>query len=242
MWYAKDGFIWEDEGWRMTSMPENEVRVEELSREAVWKSLICKIDGVQSARVVFGPRGEAAEIHVIADERRGAKQVTRDIQSALMAAFDVEVDYRVISVARIPVEDKAPEIVPLHREVRLLYEGIDLHTKRDSMSIRVRLGYEGKEFEGLASCQNGVFSRQRMVAMATVCAINEFAADPVFELVDVQSVLMSGRTAILVSVDCTWGHELLLGSAFLRDDADRAVVKATMDAVNRRLSYLKRSL
>lgn len=223
-------------------MPESEVRMEAVSREDTWKRLICKIDGVQSARVVFGPQGEAAEIHVISDERRGAKQVTRDIQSALMAAFDVEVDYRVISVARIPVEEKAPEIVPLRREIRLLYEGIDLHTKRDSMSISVRLGYDGQEFEGLASCQSGVFSRQRMVAMATVAAINEFATDPLFELVDVQTVLMSGRNAILVSVNCTWGQELLLGSAFLRDDADRAVVKATMDAVNRRLSYLKRSL
>ena len=75
-----------------------------VSREEAWKSLICKIEGVQSARVVFGPQGEAAEIHVISDERRGAKQVTRDIQSALMAAFDVEVEYGVISVARIAVE------------------------------------------------------------------------------------------------------------------------------------------
>ena len=140
-------------------------------------------------------------------------------------------------MARQPDEKKRAA-----QNVRLLYEGIDLHSQRDSMSVGVRLGCGGREYEGLASCQSGVFSRQRMVAMATVGAINEFMGAPAFELVDVQSAQISGRAAVLVSVNCVKGPELLLGGAFLRDDADKAVVKATMDAVNRRVGYIKRSL
>ena len=240
MWYANIVFM-EEHGRGLMNVSERETRTSEMSREVTWKNLICKIDGVQSARVVFGERGEVEEIHVIADERRTAKQVTRDIQSALMAAFDAEIDYRVISVARIPVEESREESLPV-QNVRLLYEGIDLHSQRDSMSVGVRLGCGDREYEGLASCQSGAFSRQRMVAMATVGAINEFMGAPVFELIDVQTAQVSGRAAVLASVNCVKGPELLLGGAFLRDDADKAVVKATMDAVNRRVSYIKRSL
>ena len=87
MWYANIVFM-EEHGRGLMNVSERETRSSEMSREVAWKNLICKIDGVQSARVVFGERGEVEEIHVIADERRTAKQVTRDIQSALMAAFD----------------------------------------------------------------------------------------------------------------------------------------------------------
>ena len=69
--------------------------------ETLWQELICRLEGVQAAKVVFAENGMPCEIHVLAGPEKSAKSLVRDIQSALTAQFGVQVDHRIISVAPV---------------------------------------------------------------------------------------------------------------------------------------------
>ena len=53
--------------------------------ETLWQELICRLEGVQAAQVVFAENGMPCEIHVLAGPEKSSKSLVRDIQSALTA-------------------------------------------------------------------------------------------------------------------------------------------------------------
>lgn len=69
--------------------------------ETLWQELICRLEGVQAAQVVFAENGMPCEIHVLAGPEKSSKSLVRDIQSALTAQFGVQVDHRIISVSAL---------------------------------------------------------------------------------------------------------------------------------------------
>lgn len=71
-----------------------------------WPELLCQLSGIYAANVVFSKDDRPEEIHVLASQEKSPKTLTRDIQSAAMAAFGVAVDYRIISIAQITWVDK----------------------------------------------------------------------------------------------------------------------------------------
>src|SRR3970040_2451886 len=70
--------------------PDNEV-----------ERLLCSLAGVVSARVVANPLGRLEEIHILASPHLSAKQIVRNVQSALSAGLGIVADRRIISVAQI---------------------------------------------------------------------------------------------------------------------------------------------
>jgi len=64
------------------------------------ESLLNSLTGVVSVRVVAKPGGRIEEIHVLTTEEVSPKQTVRNVESALFAHFDLEVDHRKISVAQ----------------------------------------------------------------------------------------------------------------------------------------------
>jgi hypothetical protein len=76
--------------------PEHDqVPVEEVER------LISAVPGVVRAKVVVNDWGAIEAIHVLADTRRPAKRMVRDIESALAAQLGILVDHRRISLAQL---------------------------------------------------------------------------------------------------------------------------------------------
>lgn len=75
--------------------------------------LLGSLAGVASARVVAGADGRLLEIHVVSEPALHAKQVVRNVESALNAAFALNIDRRIISVAELTAEPAAtPAEVP----------------------------------------------------------------------------------------------------------------------------------
>ena len=62
--------------------------------------LLLSLKSVVSARVVTRPGGEVEEIHLLTTDEVRAKQTVRNVESALLAHLDLEVDHRKISVAQ----------------------------------------------------------------------------------------------------------------------------------------------
>ncbi|MBE0447490.1 MAG: hypothetical protein IBX64_05240 [Actinobacteria bacterium] len=55
---------------------------------------ICQIDCVKAVRIVADQDKNIEEIHVLASPSKGPKQLSRDIESVLMARYGLSVNHR----------------------------------------------------------------------------------------------------------------------------------------------------
>jgi len=95
------------------------------------ENLITSLTGVLSARVVVTPLGEVSEIHVLTTNDMVAKQVVRNIESALMAQLGLKIDHRRISVAQTadvrPIEQLQEDAIKTRANRRVvMFRGLDV--------------------------------------------------------------------------------------------------------------------
>ncbi len=211
-------------------MLQPEIKLAALS----WQDLICRLDGVHAAKVVLSEDGDPEEIHILASTSKSPKTLTRDVQSALMAAFGVEVDYRIVSIAQVQYDLTEPE-----SDDRLCYSGIDSKFIDGQGEITVFLTHGDSRIEGQAAYKSrNRTSYLRGVALATLNAISKCLSPRNcghFELVATEAVEIGGASAILVTL-CNETGQQFIGSSLVQDSNDDAVVRAVLDALNRRIS------
>lgn len=194
-----------------------------------------QIKGVLSARAVLGDDGQVQEVHVLARRNRNAKQIVRDVESVCTAQFGLPVDHRHISVAQIDDEDSGdgPAVV------RIYPQAVQVNNTGSGVEVKVELlSDEGGVYVGVASGAQSAANRLRLVAMATLFAVEEYLGDICsFVLDDVVSFDISRFTGVLAGITLvtTQGEEGLVGSALVKRDLSEAVVKAVLNAINRRL-------
>lgn len=206
------------------------------------EATISRLRGVASTRVATDGRGEILEIHVVADESRHPKQLSRDIESALFSELGLRVDHRKISIAQMRGAE-GPEA-----EVRLKFLSIEYSVDRTMARARVSVGRGEESFTGAASMPAGArLDQEELVGRATLEAVQEFLRSVAvdgrtvgMELRDFSKAEQNGSPFFVVTVRITGerGEQDLIGSALVRDDPWRAAAAATLDAVNRRLPQL----
>lgn len=198
-----------------------------------WKSLVTKLPGVLGAEFSL-ENGVVREVHILSDQSRGPKQIVRDVQSALLARFQVELDHRTISVAQIPGPLQAARS-------RLVCDRLDLCSSRTGASVVVRLSLDEARYTGEAVCDFSAGGRLRAIALATVDALNKYLEAGVrLSLEDVRVSPLGERRAVLVGLELKAGGkpEALLGACYEGEDPNFSVALATLDAVNRRIATL----
>lgn len=203
--------------------------------ETLWQELICRLEGVQAAQVVFAENGMPCEIHVLAGPEKSSKSLVRDIQSALTAQFGVQVDHRIISVAQLS-EGLAPR-----GDFRLAHTGLEIKSAGGRVSALVTLARGCDTYTGHGESANTPFARRRCVSEAALAAVNRAAGETCFELASVDAVTLAGQGIVVAQVYSLRDGQRLLGSAFLNEDPDNAAVHSVLSAVNRRLSVLPRT-
>lgn len=203
--------------------------------ETLWQELICRLEGVQAAQVVFAENGMPCEIHVLAGPEKSSKSLVRDIQSALTAQFGVQVDHRIISVAQLS-EGLAPR-----GDFRLAHTGLEIKSAGGRVSASVTLARGCDTYTGHGESANTPFARRRCVSEAALAAVNRAAGETCFELASVDAVTLAGHGIVVTQVYSLRDGQRLLGSAFLNEDPDNAAVHSVLSAVNRRLSVLPRT-
>ena len=203
--------------------------------ETLWQELICRLEGVQAAQVVFAENGMPCEIHVLAGPEKSSKSLVRDIQSALTAQFGVQVDHRIISVAQLS-EGLAPR-----GDFRLAHTGLEIKSAGGRVSASVTLARGCDTYTGHGESANTPFARRRCVSEAALAAVNRAAGETCFELASVDAVTLAGQGIVVAQVYSLRDDQRLLGSAFLNEDPDNAAVHSVLSAVNRRLSVLPRT-
>lgn len=197
----------------------------------LFSDIIKKIDGVLYVKSV-DKEDRLEEIHIVASTMRAPKQIVRDIESTLLAIFDYRIDRKVISIAQI-------DTGVIKRMKRIKYEGVSVETNGSNMDCKVKLSYEGEEYIGINSCIKTTINRYKTIAKATIRAIRDIVGDTY--VFDVQDVLLSTSrdvsfVCVVINIIVKDKEETLIGSVVVKDDINEAIAKATLDAINRRIS------
>lgn len=202
-----------------------------------YSEYIAKLPGVINANVVFN-EADIEEVHVLADMSRTPKQIGRDIQSLFMAQFQKDIDHRVISVAQI--ESGLNPKKKISAAPRLVIEAVTLAKKREQTDIEVSLSLDDKMFSGKISGLKSSYDVFRGIAQATLNAIAVSSEEPqTYTLLDVRFTDMAGERMAIVCVSASSNNATsrYSGTSFSLGDDSIAIVKATLSAVNRRISY-----
>lgn len=198
------------------------------------------LPGIFAVRFLPDQQGEALQaIHVLAHSERNAKQVVRDVQAALSAAYGLDVDHRIISVAQMPVnpllETCAEEAADPPVPARVQYSGLGYEENASRCTVRVTLQYAGVSYEGEASGGAGVKWKDHLAAQATVDAVNRLLGEAAYALTCVQRVQTPAALLAVTLVQC--GEKVLTGAAVMEEGSLHGVVRSTLDAVNRNLLW-----
>jgi len=196
------------------------------------EELVMKIKGVISTKVVINDDGDIEELHLLTDDTRNPKQISRDVQSALASEFDLQIDHKVISIAQIEfTKDNF-----LKKRVRI--ESITKKSKKDEISCSVILSLDDETTEGTETLKNFLSQRDKVVVIATVKALEKlfnFENKIFIEAVETLNIKNSAVSLVLISV--LFGQEeTFIGSSIIEQDKDLSLVRATLDAVNRKLN------
>ncbi len=212
------------------------------------EKLLNSLVGVVSARVVARPGGSVEEIHLLATRDLTPKQIVRNVESALLARFDLEVDHRVISVAQAEAGTETVEVEVERKpeasgsEKRILFVGHQVLTERAHRArIAVTVEWQGNRYTGEASGADLPRARLETNAAATLAAIENglaiFAEEDgaTLSLDGVKMVEAFDQTFVLVAVHAMHGRQVtaLAGAAAVDDSPERAVILGTLQATDR---------
>ena len=197
------------------------------------EDLIRQIRDVISVNIATGENStEIEEIHVLAEDTRSAKQIARDIETLFRVEFDLDLDHKKISIVQLRKEQNNLQ------SKRLKFAAIEHSLRQNSLEVTVELSSLKKNSQGKSSGVNIGSNRLRLVAKATLQAVNSFMPELcAIDLDDMKIVNMSNNRLVVVSVIFIQGsqEEYLVGSAQIRQDEKEAVVRAILCALNRRI-------
>jgi len=206
-----------------------------------------EVAGVEAVRVC-APDGTITEVHIAAAPGTRAKHIARDVRSFLAAKLGVEVDHKKISIALRKSEvaeagegHAAAAVAAANREARTRLESLTLHVETAAAEARVRLSAAGRELRGCARGSPSADGLERAVLSATLEALQQLVRHEVrLAAGELRRLRLGSREARLVEVTVCRANEEqhLLGIAWVRQDAYRAVVMATLSALNRTLCRL----
>ena len=206
------------------------------------ENLISSLTGVLSARVVVTPLGEISEIHVLTQNDVQAKQVVRNIESALMAQLDIKIDHRKISVAQTadvrPIEALQHEAVAARASQRIvMFKGLEVRPSErpQRVLVRVKLAFGEREAEAEEQGTDTMRNRVEAAARAAATCLDDLLPDNSIALEGAQIIDAFDRKFVLVAVHGLGGREaqLLTGTCEIRESAERSAVLAVLDATNR---------
>jgi hypothetical protein len=215
------------------------VKVEDI------ESALAEVGEIKAARVVASPDGVIQEIHVLALPTKQPKQLVRDIESTLMARFGIPIDHKKISIALLGRDSIKPEITEGASErntaarPRICSINATVSGVQASASVTLEIG--GSEYVGNSSGPASQTGRLRLVALAALDAVSQYTDATIsFALEDV-AILKLGREKVAVSciaLVSSIGEQTFSGSAMVRQNDNDSVVRATLDAINRRMGFL----
>ncbi len=197
------------------------------------RELICKLPEIKNCSILCSKDNRVEEIHVLAGLNRSIKNLVRDIQSAINAAFGINIDYKVISIAQINENDL--------KDIRLQLNEVTVKSNENAFEAIVTITYDYKLYEGKTTKVKSKNNRFKAIAEATLLALEKYIdKGRIFYLEDIKTVAITNGELCVCVIGYTFKdkEELLSGCCLINVEEDEAVVKAILSAVNRRMSII----
>lgn len=192
------------------------------------EELIINLKGVLNCRITEDNLQEINEVHIVADESRGAKQISRDVQSIFSAVYGMALDYKKISIAQIKGRLRQQS------QSRLAIKSIERNTTRSKYSARIVLEKDGEEYTGESFGMNNFTLSLKRTAEAALLAVEKFLGeDGILSLDDIKVVNMSNTQMIACTVTAfseERGIEFC-GCAGVSEDKYDAAVRSVLNAI-----------
>lgn len=199
---------------------------------------LAQVAEIRAARIVSSDDGTIQEIHVLATPLKSPKQIVRDVESTIMARFGIPIDHRTVSIAQLG-RDAAPRDPRDKGRARI--RAVSAEVIGVQASAKVSLELDGEIYEGVAKGPASTTGRRRLVAQAALDAVGQYLhGEFSFALEDVALIAL-GRERVAVAciiLVTPLGEQPLGGSAFARQGENESIVRATLDAINRRMNFL----
>lgn len=219
----------------MSSISTNDFRNFIISPHSASKTdeiekTINSLSGVLFTKISLDDNKEIKEIHVIAKDIYSPKKISRDVESLLMAKYKIPIDYRKISIAQVAEEKRISQ--------RLKFVDLSIFSEGDNLEVLIKLENNNKIYEGKIKCTKWDKNREYIITRATLEAITSFMNGLVFFQVEgIKRVFLEQREVLVISISLIndQGKENLIGAALIDDDHQRSLVKAILQAVNRRI-------
>jgi hypothetical protein len=138
-------------------------------------------------------------------------------------------------------DDLTPELVESTRPPRILIQRMQLVSAGLGVTTSVSLSWLGEAYLGESAAAATPSSVHRSVATATLRALEEVVGSAArFELeqLEINQLGPDRAVVVVVSMLTKLGSERLTGVSVVREDVRQAVIRATLDALNRRLESL----
>ncbi len=197
------------------------------------ESFLTNLKSIMSCKIVVDNKDEIKEIHILSDSSRNSKQISRDIQSVLVSKFNLNIDYKKISIAQI---DKN---LSLNTEFRLVQRATSFESSDGKICIEIKLQWQNEEFTGQAEGVKSDSNIFRVAVRAALKAVeNAVGIRNCFVLEDLKTSVLAEKDVILVAVSFVIDgqEQMFCGSAFVGTDRIETAVKAALDAINRRVA------
>ena len=207
--------------------------------EEVEKSLK-NLNDILFVKMMLSEEKDINEIHVITKDSSNPKKIIRDIESFLLAKYNIQVDYRKISIAQVKDEGIKEEQIKEESEssLRLIFSDIKVAATGNHFEVVVQLESNGKIYEGKVSGINWDQNQEYLVAKATLEGISSYLESSIFFQIDeIKKIRLDSKDIVIVSINLinSKRKESLVGSTVIRDDFNKALVKAILKATNRRI-------
>ena len=203
---------------------------------------LSQVSEIKAARIVASSDGLIQEIHVLALPNKTPKQLVRDIESTIMASFGIAIDHKKISIAQL-----GQELLPQtesKESARARIKSINAEVSGVQAVITVVLDLEEDVYIGKAVGPNSQTGRKRLVAQATLNALEQYLHGAMsFALEDVDIVVLGSESVAVacVTLVTSLGEQAFAGSALVRQNEKDSIVRATLNAINRRMGFLTTS-
>ncbi len=195
-------------------------------------------------KIVLADEGEIKEIHVVTKESANPKKITRDIESFLLAKYNIQIDYRKISIAQVKEGEMQGEGLAPEEDAefspRLKFSNIKLSTIGNCLEVLVQLEANKRVYEGKILGKNWGQNQEYLVAKAALEGISSYLEGSIFfQVEEIKKINLGNKELAVVSIILinSQGKENLVGSAVVsNNDFNKAVIKAILQATNRRIS------
>lgn len=198
-----------------------------LARARAVERTLVGLRGIRKARVDISSEDDVS-IEVLAVPERSEQSLRAQITSVTKSLLGPQV-----TISAIDILSAARRVGPGAQQPRRKLSSLITRRTHDRFATQVILSRGGDVATGESECSAGTHLA-RSVAQAVIDGLYDVADKPL-ELQEVETLQIGEQSLVIVSL--TLGERSLLGTAEVRFDLPDAVVRATLQALNRSITH-----